>query len=447
MSGGGGGAPFNPSGGPIDNQQRLQTSPNPSLPPADYSMGYARNFQPPSFFNPFSGYSGANTGMGGFQSQFGGFQQPQFGGFGGFGGFQQPQYGGFQQPQYGGFQQPQYGGFQQPQFGGLGGFQQPFGGGFGGQSNRFTRRGQEYTQPYNPPQPNQPDYGNMNRFAQPQPQPPQMPPDGGAQFGGGGMPDYAAQQRDAARNQLPTPTTVYYAGLPKPYQTKPGDTPFGMGAFSPEAPPGYTPGPAVAATRGATQPSAGGNMGGSLLSSLTSTGRPTTPSGFQRSDVHHTGAYGPNFGGGGRGQRLDDGAYGYGDGMGAYGGDGGFNPMMGGLGGFGGYGMPNREPVFGDSRMERGLRQADMRTLPQVPQGLVPPDYSVLADLARANGISGPMMTLEESTQGTGNYTGRATDYYKQQLGAKNIDFGESALSPYRQKIIDNMKNVRMRNA
>lgn len=161
MSGGGGGAPSNPSGGPIDNQQRLQTSPNPSLPPADYSMGYARNFQPPSFFNPFSGYYGANTGMGGFQSQFGGFQ-PQFGGFGGFGGFQQPQYGGFQQPQYGGFQQPQYGGFQQPQyggfqqpqFGGLGGFQQPFGGGFGGQSNRFTRRGQEYTQPYMPqPQP------------------------------------------------------------------------------------------------------------------------------------------------------------------------------------------------------------------------------------------------------------------------------------------------------
>ena len=171
---------------PIDNQ----SSPSPSLsplPPADYSMGYARNFQTPSFFNPFSGYYGANTGMGGFQSQFGGFQQPQFGGFGGFGGFQQPQYGGFQQPQYGGFQQPQYGGFQQPQyggfqqqqFGGLGGFQQPFGGGygggfqqpfsggFGGQSNRFTRRGQEYTQPYNP-QPNQPDYGNMNQFNQPQ---------------------------------------------------------------------------------------------------------------------------------------------------------------------------------------------------------------------------------------------------------------------------------------
>jgi hypothetical protein len=101
-----GGSFPSPSGGPIDNQQRLQTSPNPSLPPADYSMGYARNFQPPSFFNPFSGYYGANTGMGGFQSQFGGFQQPQFGGFGGF---QQPQFGGFQQPFGGGFSQPSFG--------------------------------------------------------------------------------------------------------------------------------------------------------------------------------------------------------------------------------------------------------------------------------------------------------------------------------------------------
>jgi hypothetical protein len=108
-------------------------------------MGYARNFQTPSFFNPFSGYYGANQsygggfaqpygGFGGFGQQFGGFQQPQyggfeqpqFGGFGGFGGgFQQSQFGGFQQPQYGGFQQPQYGGgFSQPSF------RNPFGRGF-----------------------------------------------------------------------------------------------------------------------------------------------------------------------------------------------------------------------------------------------------------------------------------------------------------------------------
>lgn len=135
------GGSFAPSGGPIDNRQRLQTSPNPSLPPADYSMGYARNFQPPSFFNPFSGYYGANTGMGRFQPQFGGFGgfQPQFGGFGGFGGFQQPQYGGFQQPQYGGFQQPFMPQPQRPQmppdFGGgmgnFGGFNPMMGGGIG----------------------------------------------------------------------------------------------------------------------------------------------------------------------------------------------------------------------------------------------------------------------------------------------------------------------------
>jgi hypothetical protein len=91
--------------------------------------------------------------MGGFQSQFGGFQQPQFGGFGGFG-------GGFQQPQYGGFQQQQFGGFG-------GGFQQPFGGGFGGQFNRFTRRGQEYMQLPQPPQ-MPPEFGgdisNFDRF-------------------------------------------------------------------------------------------------------------------------------------------------------------------------------------------------------------------------------------------------------------------------------------------
>jgi hypothetical protein len=98
-------------------------------------MGYARNFQTPSFFNPFSGYYGAN------QSYGGGFAQP-YSGFGGFG------------QQFGGFQQPQYGGFQQP---------------FGGQFNRFTRRGQEYTQPY-----------------MPQPQPPQMPPDFGSGMGGFG---------------------------------------------------------------------------------------------------------------------------------------------------------------------------------------------------------------------------------------------------------------------
>jgi len=131
------------AGGTIPGPQQQNPQPqNPSLPPADYSMGYARNFQTPSFYNPFSGYYGANQsygggfaqpfgGFGGFGQQFSGFQQPQYGGFeqpqfGGFGGgFQQPQFGGFQQPQYGGFQQPQYGGgFSQPSF------RNPFGRGF-----------------------------------------------------------------------------------------------------------------------------------------------------------------------------------------------------------------------------------------------------------------------------------------------------------------------------
>jgi hypothetical protein len=268
-------------------------------------MGYARNFQPPSFFNPFSGYYGANTGMGGFQSQFGGFQQPQFGGFGGFG-------GGFQQPQYGGFQQPFGGGFSQPSFG-----------------NPFSRGFNPRTMP---PQ------------MQPQAQPMPVSNDlSGRDLIGGGM--------------------------------------GGFGNNQPRSQP-YNP----------------------------ATGR------------------------------------GFGDG-----GMGGFNPMMGGIGGFGGYGMPNRQPFYGDSRMGRGLRQADnyadMRMPQPQVQDIVPTEYSVIADLARANGISAPMMTLEESTQGTGTYTGRATDYYKQQLGAKNIDFGESALAPYRQKIIENYRNTRMHNA
>lgn len=177
----------NPSGGPIDNQQRLQTSPNPSLPPADYSMGYARNFQPPSFFNPFSGYYGANTGMGGFQQpQYGGFQQPQYGGFGGFGGFQQPQYGGFQQPQYGGFQQPFGGGFQQPfmpqpqrpqmppDFGGgmgnFGGFNPMRGGigSFGGFQNQGFQNqfGNAYAPPPPPPSEDITDYRKL--YGEPQ---------------------------------------------------------------------------------------------------------------------------------------------------------------------------------------------------------------------------------------------------------------------------------------
>jgi hypothetical protein len=323
-------------------------------------MGYARNFQPPSFFNPFSGYYGANTGMGGFQSQFGGFQQPQ----------------------YGGFQQPQYGGFQQPQFGGLGGFQQPFGGGYGGGFQQ-PQYGGGFSQPsfINP----------FGRGFNPRTMPPQMQP----------MPQ-PMPQPISVNDDLYSTIGTQYRGNAMP--TTGGGGMGGFGGFDPMM-----------------------GMQGELVPRAV---QPTTEMERQMERrPYHTGAFGPNFGGGGGG--------GYG---------GGFNPMMGGLGGFA-YGMPNREPVYGDSRMGRGLRQADMRMPQPQVQDFVPTEYSVIADLARANGISTPMMTLEESTQGTGNYTGRATDYYKQQLGAKNIDFGESALAPYRQKIIENYRNTRMHNA
>ena len=395
MSGGGGGAPFNSSGGPIDNQQRLQTSPNPSLPPADYSMGYARNFQTPSFFNPFSGYSGANTGMGGFQSQFGGFQQPQFGGFGGFGGFQQPQYGGFQQPQYGGFQQPQYGGFQQQQFGGFGGgfqqpqqfqqpfdggygggFQQPFSGGFGRQSNRFTRRGQEYTQPYNPPQPNQPDYGNMNQFNQPQPmsqpRPPiiEMAPPQDIQANIGpkmsaatqdwlkSQPGYAAQQEANARsNEEATRRTQQYDASPKTqrgtdnqdwenfYANNP-PLAGGMGNFQPQPMP--EPEPRMILTTAAPQPRAYPSLSPPGLRQFTQPQNPFPPE-TQKAYAEDRAKRGPT-----EEMRITDSPEYWermakkeqpnwtkssspslmGNGMGGY---GGFNPMMGGLGGFGGF--------------------------------------------------------------------------------------------------------------
>ena len=211
------GGSFNPSanssGGPIDNQQRLQTSPNPSLPPADYSMGYARNFQPPSFFNPFSGYYGANTGMGGFQQpQYGGFQQPQYGGFGGFGGFQQPQYGGFQQPQYGGFQQPFGGGFQQPFMPQRPQMPPDFGGGFG------LRQGvMPPPRPYDPraQMPTIPNRGLPDdvQFL-PQPQPATRA-EGDASSGGSLFSSFASTQ-PTTPSGIQRPDIIYHTGAFRP---------------------------------------------------------------------------------------------------------------------------------------------------------------------------------------------------------------------------------------
>lgn len=106
-------------------------------PQADYSMGFARTFQQPSFYNPFQGYYGVGMGMP--YSPFGGFASP-FGGYGGgFGSF--PQQFGMnpyaQQfrtaPDYNPFttqlQPPQLGAGLGSLFGG--GFNRPFMGGFG----------------------------------------------------------------------------------------------------------------------------------------------------------------------------------------------------------------------------------------------------------------------------------------------------------------------------
>lgn len=91
-------ADFQDSNG--DGVDDRDEKPNTQQPQVDYSMGFGRRFQQPSFINPFGG---------------------------GYG-FNQPFGGGFQQPFGGGFQQPYGGGFQQPQFGGFGGgFGNPFG--------------------------------------------------------------------------------------------------------------------------------------------------------------------------------------------------------------------------------------------------------------------------------------------------------------------------------
>lgn len=85
------GGSFPPTGGATGNSP--VTTQQPQLPPAqppgqpmvqpqygaqpDMSMGYARTFQQPSFYNPFSGYYGANSPYG---YMGGGFASSPFGG-------------------------------------------------------------------------------------------------------------------------------------------------------------------------------------------------------------------------------------------------------------------------------------------------------------------------------------------------------------------------------
>lgn len=122
----GGGSQQPPAG--QQPQYGMPPPPQYNFQQPDMSMGYARTFQQPSFYNPFSGYYGAGqqygSGGGGFAPQGGGFGQP-YGGFGGgFGGF-----GGFNQL--------------------LGGLGQLFGSGFGQQMGNFQQQFQQpYQQPY-----------------------------------------------------------------------------------------------------------------------------------------------------------------------------------------------------------------------------------------------------------------------------------------------------------
>lgn len=157
MSGGGGGGnPMAGTGGgsrvPQPGYERM----------TDYSMGFGRIAQQPSFFNPFAGYYGYGQPFGGFGGGFGSPYDRMYGGgydpFGGFGG-----YGG-----YGGYSG--YGGGYQSGIGGLFGGYNPF------------ERGNAYTQPI--PQ-RAPDYTRRDRdpdlvYALPMPNP--NPP--GLQGGG-----------------------------------------------------------------------------------------------------------------------------------------------------------------------------------------------------------------------------------------------------------------------
>lgn len=166
--GGGGGIPMAGTGGgsrvPQPGYEQM----------TDYSMGFGRIAQQPSFFNPFSGYYGQN--------------QP-FGGFGGFG-------GGFGSP-FGGM----YGGGYDP-FGGFGGggfdrFGGGFGGGIGGLFGGYNpspfggyspfERGNAYVQPLPQPmprfdRPSRPPRDPDMFYALPMPVPNPNPP--GLQGGG-----------------------------------------------------------------------------------------------------------------------------------------------------------------------------------------------------------------------------------------------------------------------
>jgi hypothetical protein len=148
------------------------------------------------------------------------------------------------------------------------------------------------------------------------------------------------------------------------------------------------------------------------------------------------------------------------------GGFGGFDPMMGGLGGF-----RSQFPQYQYADSQNGPPQTQLNQLysdmrrrgsSDTLQNFEPSELNTLTYLARANGIpinpppdypgySEPLSAMasqEETTRASQKIADRGVDYLKQQLAAKNIDFGDSALAPYRQKVIEDTRRFsRMHNA
>lgn len=96
-------------GSPLTSQQPVSQPQQPVMPQAqapafnamtDYSMGFGRIFQQPSFFSPFAGYYGYGQPFGGFGGGVGGY--------GGYGGGYQGGIGSL----YGGYSPMPYGGYR-----------------------------------------------------------------------------------------------------------------------------------------------------------------------------------------------------------------------------------------------------------------------------------------------------------------------------------------------
>jgi len=115
------------------------------------------------------------------------------------------------------------------------------------------------------------------------------------------------------------------------------------------------------------------------------------------------------------------------------------------------------------SDMRRRGSSDNITRMPGALQNFEPSEINTLTSLARANGIpinppsdypgsySEPLSAMasqEEHRRSTQKTVDRNIDYLKQQFAAKNIDFGDSALAPHRQKVLEDMiRSSRMHNA